>query len=53
MMARGNKFASHKYGGKLVLRCKLGLDIVKGNLIGIEGPYAVGKYPDIQSSRIA
>ncbi len=46
-MARGNKFASHKYGGKSALRYELGLDIFRGNLIWIEGPYAAGKYPDI------
>jgi hypothetical protein len=46
-MARGNKFASHKYGGKSALRYKLGLDILRGNLVWIEGPYAAGKYPDI------
>ncbi len=46
-MARGGKFASHKYGG-MALRYELGLDILQGNLICIdEGPYAAGKYPDI------
>ncbi len=46
-MARGIKFASHKYGGKSALRYELGLDILEGNLVWIEGPYAAGKYPDI------
>ena len=46
-MVRGNKFASHKYGGKSALRYELGLDILRGNLVWIEGPYAAGKYPDI------
>ena len=46
-MARGNKSASHKYGGKSALRDELGLDILRGNLVWIEGPYAAGKYPDI------
>ena len=46
-MARGNKFASHKYGGKSALRYELGLDILEGNLVWIEGPYAAGKYPDV------
>ena len=46
-VARGNKFASCKYGGKSALRYELGLDIFRGNLIWIEGPYTTGKYPDI------
>ena len=37
-MARGNKFAYHKYSGKFALRYKLGLDILRGNLVWIEGP---------------
>ncbi len=47
VMTRGNKFASHKYGGKSALRYKLGLDILEGNLVWIEGPYATGEYPNI------
>ncbi len=47
VMTRSNKFASHKYGGKSALRYKLGLDILEGNLVWIEGPYASRKYPNI------
>jgi hypothetical protein len=30
---KGNAFGSHKYAGKYVLRYKLGIDILKGNLV--------------------
>lgn len=33
-----------------MLRYELRLDILRGNLIWIEGPYTAGKYPDIKSS---
>ena len=29
------------------MRYELGLDILEGNLVWIEGPYAAGKYPDV------
>jgi hypothetical protein len=45
---RGAAFASHKYAGKLVLRYELGVDILAGNLVGIQGPYPAGKYNDIK-----
>lgn len=43
----GNAFSSHKFKGKCALRYELGIDIVEGNLVWIEGPYAAGKYSDI------
>ncbi len=45
---RGNAFASHKYAGKSVLRYELGIDILAGNLVWIQGPYPAGKYTDIK-----
>jgi hypothetical protein len=43
---KGNAFASHKYAGKSALRYELGVDILAGNLIWIQGPYPAGKYTD-------
>jgi hypothetical protein len=45
---RGNAFASHKYAGKLALRYELGVDILAGNLVWIQGPYPAGKYNDFK-----
>ena len=39
---KGNAFGSHKYAGKSALRYELGIDILKGNLIWVEGPYPAG-----------
>ena len=36
---RGNAFGSHKYAGKSTLRYELGIDILKGNLVWVEGLY--------------
>jgi hypothetical protein len=36
---KGNAFASHKYAGKSALRYELGVDILAGNLVWIQGPY--------------
>ncbi len=44
---KGNAFASHKYTGKSALRYELGVDILAGNLVWIQGPYPAGKYSDI------
>ena len=44
---KGNAFASHKYAGKSALRYELGVDILAGNLVWIQGPYPAGKYSDI------
>jgi len=43
----GNPFASHKYAGKSALRYELGIDILEGNLVWIQGPYPAGKFNDI------
>ena len=45
---QGNKFGSHKYAGKSALRYELGIDILKGNLVWVEGPYPAGAWPDIK-----
>ncbi len=45
---KGNAFASHKYAGKSALRYELGIDILAGNLVWIQGPYPAGKYTDIK-----
>ena len=47
-VTKGNAFASHKYTGKSALRYKLGVDILAGNLVWIQGPYPAGKYTDIK-----
>jgi len=44
---KGNAFGSHKYVGKSALRYDLGVDILAGNLVWIQGPYSAGKYTDI------
>ena len=49
----GNLFSSHKFKGKCALRYEIGVDIVSGNIAWIEGPYAAGKYPDINIFRLA
>ena len=40
----GNAFGSLKYVGKSALRYKLGVDILAGSLVWIQGPYPAGKY---------
>jgi hypothetical protein len=45
---KGNAFASHKYAGKAALRYELGVSILGGDLVWIQGPYPVGKYTDIK-----
>jgi hypothetical protein len=37
-----------KYAGKSALRYELGVDILAGNLVWIQGPYPAGKYTDIK-----
>ncbi len=48
MVTKGNAFASHKYAGKSALCYKLGVSILRGDLVWIQGPYSVGKYTDIK-----
>jgi hypothetical protein len=45
---KGNLFGSHKYAGKSALRYELGVDILMGNLVWIQGPYPAGAWPDIK-----
>ncbi len=46
---RGNTFAFHKYVGKSSLRYKLlGVDILAGNSVWIQGRYLAGKYNNIK-----
>jgi hypothetical protein len=45
---KGNAFGSHKYAGNSVLRYKLSISILGGDLVWIQGPpYPAGKYTDI------
>ena len=44
---KGNEFGSHKYAGKSALRYELGVCILTGHLVWIQGPYPAGKYNDI------
>jgi len=43
-VTKGNAFASHKYTGKSALRYELGVDILTGNLLWIQGSYPAGVY---------
>ena len=43
----GNPFGSHKYAGKSALRYELGVSILGGDLVWIQGPYPMGKFTDI------
>ncbi len=45
---KGNAFVSHKYAGKSPLRYELGVSILGGDLVWIQGPYPVGKFADIK-----
>ena len=48
----GNPFSSFKFKGKCGLRYEIGVDILARNIVWINGPYAAGKYPDIEIFRI-
>jgi hypothetical protein len=41
---KGNALGSHKYAGKSALRYELGVDILAGNLVWIQGPYPASDY---------
>ena len=43
----GNPFGSHKYAGKSALRYELGVSILGGDLVWIQGPYPAGAYTNI------
>ncbi len=45
---KGNAFGSHKYAGKSALHCKLGIDILAGNWVWIQGHYPAVKYTNIK-----
>ncbi len=45
---KGNAFASHKYAEKSALRYKLGVSILGGDLVWVQGPYPAGKFTDIK-----
>jgi hypothetical protein len=45
---KGNAFGSHKYLGKSALHYELGINILVGNLVWIQGLYPAGKYTDIE-----
>ncbi len=45
---KGNAFASHKYMGKSALPYELGVSILGGDLVWIQGPHPMGKYTDIK-----
>ena len=47
IVKKGNAYASHKYTGKSALY-KLGVDILTGNLVWIQGPYPAGNFTDIK-----
>ncbi len=44
----GNPFSLFKFKGKCGLRYEIGVDILAGNIVWINKPYAAGKYPDIK-----
>ncbi|KAL9180930.1 hypothetical protein ACHAXT_009735 [Thalassiosira profunda] len=49
----GPAFASHKFAGKSALRYELAIDIEKGDLSWIHGPFPAGNWPDINIFRHA
>ncbi len=38
----GNPFSSHKFAGKCELHYKIGIDILAGNVVWVEGPMLLG-----------
>jgi hypothetical protein len=47
---KGNLYGSHKYAGKSALRYELGVDILAGNLVWVEGLYPADTWNNIQFS---
>ncbi len=45
---KGNPFGSHKSAGKSALCYELGIDILMGNLVWIQGPYPAEAWPNIK-----
>ena len=48
---KGNPWASHKYAGTSALRYELGVDIISGHLVWINGPFSAGAFPDVDIFR--
>ena len=46
---KGNWFANHKYSFKSALRYEIGVCIIGGDLVWIQGPYPAGRFNDIAS----
>ena len=47
----GPQFSSHKYNKKSALRYEVGLCILTGDIVWINGPYEAGVWPDISIFR--
>jgi hypothetical protein len=45
---RGNAFASHKYAGKSALRYEIGVSILRGEFVWLQGPYPAGTFNDVK-----
>ena len=48
---RGNAFASHKYVFKSALRYEIGVSILGGDLVWIQGPYPAGAFNNVKLTR--
>ena len=44
----GNPFSLFKFKGKCALQYEIGVDILAGNIVWVNGPYTAGKCPDIK-----
>ncbi|KAL7553209.1 hypothetical protein ACHAWF_016466, partial [Thalassiosira exigua] len=51
VMNLGPDFASFKFKGKSALRAEVAINIQKGNIAGINGPYPTGRWPDVKIFR--
>jgi len=47
----GPEFSSHKFAKKSGLRYEVGLCILTGDIVWINGPYACGHWPDLSIAR--
>ena len=47
----GKLFASHKFNGKSGLRYEVGISIIDGFIVWLNGPFACGEWPDINIFR--
>jgi hypothetical protein len=47
-LRKGNLFGLHKYAENSAPRFKLGVEILMGNLVWIQGPYPTGAWPKIK-----